>query len=96
MLYRVIKGTAFTFIGIFLLQFTLPLISTVKFDAEGRELRNQLSKARFDLSITNGLVTLHAENAYLHAILNEIQKKSWTEDRSQKLVAGSIFLTSII
>ena len=76
MLYRVIKGTIFTFIGIVILQFSLPILSTKKFDAEGRELRNQLSKARFNLSITNGLVTLNAENADLKAILDEIQKKT--------------------
>lgn len=76
MLYSVIKGTAFTFIGIVILQFTLPILSMAKFDAEGRELKNQLSKARFNLSITNGLVTLNAENAELQAILDDIQKKT--------------------
>jgi len=76
MLYGVIKGTAFTFIGIVILQFTNPILSMATFDAEGRELTIQSNKARFNLSITNGLLTLNAENADLQTILDEIQKKT--------------------
>jgi len=76
MLYNVIKGTAVTFIGIVILQFSLPILSMAKFDTKGHELRNRLGTARFSLSITNGLVTLNAENASLQAILDEIQKRT--------------------
>ena len=76
MLYRVLKGTTFTFIGIVILQFSLPILSMAKIHSDDRELIKQLSKARFNLSITNGLVTLNAENADLKAILDEIQKRT--------------------
>ena len=76
MLHRAIKGSVLTFIGLFILQSVFPNVSTAKPNAEGRELNNQLNKVLFNLSITNGLVTLNAENADLQAILDELHKRT--------------------